>query len=110
MIGRLNLNLEIVVMNDVVDLESFIKHYMKRQKFEKSSKLLARVIPERNFETNASRTMEKFKTYLMKLEKRIVDDDLGFEINFGAGPTSVKVTAIFIISNQFRITIFGSIR
>ena len=88
-------------MKDVVDLEHFIEDYMKRQKFERSSKLLAKVIPKRNSEKNTLRTMEKFKKYLMKLEKRIVNDDLGFEINFGAGPTSVKVTAIFIISNQF---------
>ena len=110
MIGRLNLNLEIVVMKDGVDLGGFIEDYKKRQKFERSIQLLAKVIPKRNFDKNTLRTMEKFKTYLMNQEKRIVNDDLGFEINFGAGPTSVKVTAIFIISNQFRITIFGSIQ
>ena len=85
-------------MNDVVDLESFVVEYLKRRKFERSSELLSRVIRKRNSEQKISRTMVKFKKYLMELDKKIkqeVNDDLGFEINFGAGPTSVKVTLIF---------------
>ena len=105
MIGQVNLNLEIAVMNEVVDLDSFIAEYLKCRKFERSSKLLLKAIPETNSKKMTSRTLEKFKKYLMKSKyKSIVkqeNDDLGFEINFSAGPTSVKVTVIFLISNQF---------
>ena len=85
-------------MNDVVDLESFVVGYLKRRKYKRSSELLTRVISKRNSEQEISRTMAKFKKYFMELDKKIkqeVNDDLGFEINFGAGPTSVKVTLIF---------------
>ena len=85
-------------MNDVVDLESFVVEYLKRRNYERSSELLTREIPKRNSEQMMSRTMVKFKKYLIELDKKIkqeVNDDLGFEINFGAGPTSVKVTLIF---------------
>ena len=92
------LNLEILVMNDVVDLESFVVGYLKRRKYKRSSELLTRVISKRNSEQEISRTMVKFKKYFMEWDKKIkqeVNDDLGFEINFGAGPTYVKVTLIF---------------
>ena len=85
-------------MNDVVDLEGFVVEYLKRRNYERSSELLTREIPKRNSEQMMSRTMVKFKKYLIELDKKIkqeVNDDLGFEINFGAGPTSVKVTLIF---------------
>ena len=110
MIGQVNLNLEIAGMNEVVNLDSFIAEYLKCRKFERSRKLLSKAIPETNSDKMTSRTLEKFKKYLMKKYlmkskcKRIVkqeNDDLGFEINFSAGPTSVKVTVIFLISNQF---------
>ena len=97
-------------MNDVVDLESFIVAYLKRRKFARSSELLSRVIRKRNSEQKISRTMVKFKKYLMELDKKIkqeVNDDLGFEINFGAGPASVKVSVILSSSS---IKNFVSIR
>ena len=83
-------------MTDLNDLGSFIAQYLKLNNFEKSSKLLAKVIQKPNSGSVAPGTIERFKKYLIELNIKDEDDDLGFEINFGAGLTAVKVIFLHI--------------
>ena len=78
-------------MSDLNDLHSFILQYLKLNHFEKSSKLLAKAIQKPNSENWAPGTIERFKKYLIELDMKVENDDLGFEINFGAGLTALKV-------------------
>ena len=83
-------------MTDLNDLDSFIAEYLKLYHFEKSSKLLAKVIQKPNSGSVAPGTIERFIKYLIELDIKDEDDDLGFEINFGAGLTAVKVICLYI--------------
>ena len=78
-------------MNNFVNLDDFIAEYLKLKDFEKTSDILAKVIRSRNSEKVTPGTIQQFKEYLIKTNTKVENDELGFEINFAAGPTSVKV-------------------
>ena len=79
-------------------LNEFVIQYLKKAKYEKTSKLIA----GNNGESKESneRICEKFMNYLKRREaerKIQKDDDLGFEINFGAYQQEVKVCLDFTL-------------
>ena len=78
-------------------LDEILGEYLKKRKCEKSRKLY-----EENtgyHENDGIEILEKFMSYLkiMKTKKEVKkDEDLDFEINFGAYQTDEKVSSIII--------------
>ena len=76
-------------------LSEFVTEYLKKAKYEKSLKLFQSqtdsIIPKpRN---SSSNLFLKFREFLLKKTiKTEIDDDLGFEINFGAFQNEPKVS------------------
>ena len=73
-------------------LDEIVMEYLKKAKCEKSIKLLGM---KHSSESDHSKSLEKFIKFLTKSEQkkdnREADDDLGFEINFGAFHPEKKV-------------------
>ena len=81
-----------------LSLDDFIIEHLKKTKTEKTLKLFE---GEKDDSTKANKNVyEKFMNYLKKkeAEKENENDDLGFEINFGAFQSEGKVG--FIPSKQ----------
>ena len=72
-------------------LDDIIMEYLKKVKCEKTSKMFG---AESSSESDHSKSLKKFMKFLkqkeMEKESR-VEDDLGFEINFGAFDPGKKV-------------------
>ena len=79
----------------VCNLHEFVINYLKKAKYEKTLRLIA----EHDGESEActAATYEKFMDYLKQKERKTrienKNDDLGFEINFGAYQQKVKLPA-----------------
>ena len=74
------------------NLDDIVMEYLKRAKCEKTSKLFG---IERSGKSDHSKSLEKFIIFLKQKEmkkKYHVEDDLGFEINFGAFQPETKVS------------------
>ena len=76
-------------------LSEFVTEYLKKAKYEKSRKLFQNqidsIIPKTINST--SNLFLKFREFLLKKTiKTEIDDDLGFEINFGAFQNEPKVS------------------
>ena len=73
-------------------LDHIVKEYLKQVKCEKSSKMFG---SESSGDSDHSKSLKKFMKFLkaneMKKENN-VEDDLGFEINFGAFQPEPKVS------------------
>ena len=78
------------------DLSEFVTEYLKKAKFEKSQKLFQSQTDSINPKPSSSSrkvSFSKFREFLMKKSKKSqIDDDLGFEINFGAFQSEPKVS------------------
>ena len=63
-------------------LDNVVFNYLKRAKYDKTAKMVG--VDESK--SSCSKTMEKFLQFLaaIDIKKQKVEDDLGFEINFGA--------------------------
>ena len=76
-------------------LDEFVSKYLKKANCDKSLKLFEdKVGCQKNV---ATETLEQFRSYLKEKEvhtKKMIEDDLGFEINFGAFQPERKVSAI----------------
>ena len=73
-------------------LDDFVSEYLKKIKCEKSSKMFT---TESSSESGHSKSSKKFIKFLKRKETAIdnhVEDDLGFEINFGAFQPEPKVS------------------
>ena len=79
----------------VCNLHEFVTKYLKKTQYEKTLKLIA--VHDGESKACTGETYEKFMNYLKRKErkKRIENknDDLGFEINFGAYQQEVKLPA-----------------
>lgn len=72
-------------------LDDIVIGYLKKFKCEKTSKLFE---TERSGENDHSKSLKKFMIFLQQKEIKKeyqVEDDLGFEINFGAFQPETKV-------------------
>ena len=71
-------------------INDLIAEYLKKRKCEKTLKLFE----EKNMVSENRNLCEQFRTFLMKKEseKENRNDDLGFEINFGAFQSVAKVS------------------
>merc|ERR1711971_253082 len=84
---------------NVTDLNEIVIECMKKEKYEKSLKLFQRNIGGATIDSNtcsSGKLFEKFKKYLEEQEsekenKKKENDDLGFEINFGAYQSDPKL-------------------
>ena len=77
------------------DLSEFVTEYLKKAKYEKSQKLFQSqtdsIIPKSS--SLSSNLFSKFRRFLRKRPDKVqVEDDLGFEINFGAFQSEPKVS------------------
>ena len=73
-------------------LDDFVMEYLKKVKCEKSSKMFG---AECSDENDHSKSVKKFMKFLEENEMKkgnSVEDDLGFEINFGAFQPEPKVS------------------
>ena len=74
------------------NLDNIATEYFKRIKCEKTSKMFG---TERSSESDYSKSLKKFMKFLKQTEvkkENRVEDDLGFEINFGAFQPEQKVS------------------
>ena len=79
-------------------LDGFVTDYFKKTKCERTSKLFQ----DKNGASNESENVyERFIKYLKRKQTENVNDDLGFEINFGAYKPKVKVSWTSLYSNRF---------
>ena len=72
------------------NLDDIVAEWLKEGKYEKTAKMFGK-----NRENGASKVIEEFIKYLKQKESKKenpVEDDLGFEINFGAFQPSKKVS------------------
>ena len=72
-------------------LDDIVMEYLKKAKCEKTSKLFGN---ERSVESDDGRLLKKFIKFMKQNETKKetrVQDDLGFEINFGAFQPETKV-------------------
>ena len=73
-------------------LDDIVTEYLKKIKCEKTSKMFG---TESSSKSDHSKSLKKFMKFLkqkeMEKENR-VEDDLGFEINFGAFQPATKVS------------------
>ena len=89
-------------------LDDIVTEYLKKVKCEKSSKMFG---TEGSGGSDHSKSLKKFIKFLkqseMKKEKRD-EDDLGFEINFGAFQPEQKVSfsRLFVVTSQDQTPIF----
>ena len=76
-------------------MSEFVTEYLKKRKYEKSQKLFqsqkdSLISKPRNLSSNV---LLKFREFVLKKTiKTEIDDDLGFEINFGAFQSELKVS------------------
>ena len=73
-------------------LEDIVVEYLKKVKCDKTSKMFG---IERPVESGHSKSLKKFMKFLKQTEvkkENRVEDDLGFEINFGAFQPEQKVS------------------
>ena len=84
-------------------LDDIVMEYFKKMKFEKTSKVFGT-----SGENDHSKSLKEFVKFLKqnKTEKENrVEDDLGFEINFGAFQLAKKVS-FFVEISSFRVQKF----
>ena len=77
-------------------LDEIVGEYLKKRKYEKSCKLYREKVG--NTRNDRSKMLEKFFDYLkiMETEREIkIEEDLDFEIDFGAYQIERKVSLIF---------------
>jgi len=80
-------------------LDDIVSEHFKKVKCEKSSKMFG---TERSGESDHSKSLKKFIEFLKQSEKEKqnrIEDDLGFEINFGAFEPEPKVS--FRVNERF---------
>ena len=73
-------------------LDDIVSEYLKKAKCEKSTKMFGTKPPS---ESDHSKSLKKFIEFLKQSEKEKeigIEDDLGFEINFGAFQPEPKVS------------------
>ena len=73
-------------------LDDIVVEYLKKVKCEKSTKMFR---AERSIESGHSKSLKKFMKFLKQKEikkENLVEDDLGFKINFGAFEPEQKVS------------------
>ena len=73
-------------------LDDLVMEYLKKVKCEKTSKMFG---TEGSSENDHSKSLKKFMKFLKQNEtekENHVEDDLGFEINFGAFQPATKVS------------------
>ena len=73
-------------------LDDIVTEYLKKVKCEKASKMFG---TNRSSGTDHSKTLKKFMMFLKENateKENRVEDDLGFEINFGAFQPATKVS------------------
>ena len=75
-------------------LSEFVSEYLKKAKYEKSQKLFQSQTDSIAPPTSLSKNLFlKFQKFLKNERKKLpIDDDLGFEINFGAFQNEPKVS------------------
>ena len=79
-------------------LDGFVTEYFKKTKCERTSKLFQ----DKNGASKESENVyERFIKYLKTKQTENVNDDLGFEINFGAYKPKVKVSWTSLYSYSF---------
>ena len=72
------------------NLDDIVAECLKKGKFQKTAKMFGT-----NRENNPSKVMEEFIKYLKQKnmgKENQAEDDLGFEINFGAFQSTTKVS------------------
>ena len=77
-------------------LDDIVTEYLKKVKCEKSSKMFG---AERSSASDHSKSLKKFMKFLKQKEKEKEnrgEDDLGFEINFGAFQPEKKVSFLLL--------------
>ena len=76
------------------ELSEFVTEYLKKSKFEKSRKLFQKQTDSIAPPTSLSKNLFlKFQKFLKNERKKLpIDEDLGFEINFGAFQNEPKVS------------------
>ena len=73
-------------------MDDIVMEYLKKVKSEKASKMFG---TNRSSETDHSKSLKKFMKFLKENEtekENHVEEDLGFEINFGAFQAATKVS------------------
>ena len=83
-------------------LDDIVKEYLKKVKCKKSSKMFG---AETSSESDLSKSLKKFMKFLKENETnkgKSVEDDLGFEINFGAFQPEPKVS--FCLNQDFPVS------
>ena len=81
-------------------MDGIIIHYLKKAKCEKSLKLFE----EKVGPSKKPKISDNFWNYLKETEKKITrDEDLGFEINFGANQPDKKVSQNLFFNNLWEI-------
>ena len=84
-------------------LDDIVMEYLKKVKCERTSKMFG---TERSAENDHSKSLKKFMKFLKQNEtekENRVEDDLGFEINFGAFQPATKVSFLSKFYNfQFK--------
>ena len=76
------------------NLDDIAKEYLKKVKCEKTSKMFG---TERFGGSNHSKSLKKFMKFLKQKEdkgEKSAEDDLGFEINFGAFQPETRVSIL----------------
>ena len=84
------------------NLDDIVAECLNKGKCEKTAKMFGT-----NRENSASKVMEKFIKYLKQKDtekENKVEDDLGFEINFGAFQPTTKVSSVHIFLSHFTVT------
>ena len=89
-------------------LDDIVMEYLKKVKCEKTSKMFG---TEGSDESNHSKSLEKFIEFMKQIKTKketSVQDDLGFEINFGAfqPETKVSFSTLLRFSNYFYILFY----
>ena len=82
-------------------LNDVVIEYLKKVNCEKASKMYESKCAS---QSSRSKPLSEFIKFLKQKEttKESVEDDLGFEINFGAFQPAMKVS-LFILSSEFQI-------
>ena len=73
-------------------LDNIVMEYFKRAKCEKTSKMFGKESSDRNDHSKLLGNFIKFMKQKRTEKKNRVEDDLGFEINFGAFQPMEKVS------------------
>ena len=81
-------------------LDDIVMQYLKKAKCEKTSKMFGNECSDRNDQSKLLAKFIKFMKHKKEEKENGAEDDLGFEINFGAFQPMPKVGfRVFFITN-----------